>query len=71
MTLLIKSPQGCGVGRGAECCAYLLAGAKGFECGRVDPELKAYIEGRVQRGTYNAKRLPVEPFNECQIYAAR
>ena len=53
----------CGMGRGAACCAYLLMGAKGFECGRVT-SLAETIKARTP--LMNAKRLPIGLFPECQ-----
>jgi hypothetical protein len=62
---LMVEPKDCGAGAGEKCCAYLLCGAEGFECGR-ETELKSQIEARVRSGTFNAKRLPIKPFPECQ-----
>jgi len=53
----------CGVGRGAECCAYLVAAGSGAECGRVG--MKTTIDGLVHR--MNAKRQPVEAWPDCQL----
>jgi len=34
----------CLLGRGSECCKYLVAGASGFECAKLRPDLKAEID---------------------------
>ena len=34
----------CGLGRGADCCKYLAAGMNGFECLKLNPELKRHID---------------------------
>lgn len=36
----------CGLGKGKNCCKYLAAGINGFECLKLDPKLKEYIDGR-------------------------
>ena len=59
-------PKDCGVGLGENCCAYLVCGPNGFECGRVDAGVKRAVEVRVVTGTFNAKRLPTAAFPECQ-----
>lgn len=43
----------CRLGRGDECCAFLVCGADGFECVRMSrPSL---IFRRIKEGTMNAK----------------
>ena len=44
----------CGMGKGEECCAYLICGASGFECAK-GTELAYQIELRLAMGTMNAK----------------
>jgi hypothetical protein len=34
----------CKIGQGADCCKYLVAGTKGFECMKFNPENKAMID---------------------------
>ena len=34
----------CKIGQGAECCKYLVAGSKGFECMRIEPANKSIID---------------------------
>lgn len=64
----LPNPQACGLGKGAECCAYLVLGAGGFDCGRVDSALVAAIKKRLAAGTFNAKRDPTEPYPKCQAF---
>lgn len=40
----------CKVGQKTECCRYLFATATGFECGKVDRELKQLQDQRVEKG---------------------
>lgn len=37
-----------------KCCAYLVCGAKGFECAKNDPSIKPIIEQRLAQGTMRA-----------------
>ena len=55
---------GCGVGQGARCCKYLLAGEHGFFCGRVTELAATLIVAK-----YTAQRLPDEPYPDCQLKA--
>lgn len=41
----------CKIGQGADCCKYLVMGAKGFECMKVDQANKQVID-------YNWKTTP-------------
>lgn len=34
----------CKIGQGADCCKYLLMGSEGFECGKIDKEMKKTID---------------------------
>jgi hypothetical protein len=45
----------CKFGGGAACCAYILGGAKGFECGKLIPSAKSQIDHRQRLGTMSAK----------------
>lgn len=56
----------CGGGRGPDCCIYLVAGSKGFECAREDAGLKATLDARHARGSMVAARQPGLPFPACQ-----
>lgn len=68
--LLIPEPLDCGMGRGAECCAFLVAGAEGFMCGRTVAGIPEQIRERLAAGTMNAKYDPGDPdevpFPDCQ-----
>lgn len=44
MSLHVK--EVCKIGQEARCCKYLLGGAKGFECGKVIPAAKLYLDQR-------------------------
>ena len=44
----------CKIGQGEECCAFLLMGAKGFECAKGTFTQNA-INLRLAEGTMNAK----------------
>jgi hypothetical protein len=37
-----------------KCCAYLICGAKGFECGKNNLEIKIIIDKRLKDGKMNA-----------------
>ena len=39
----------CKIGQGKECCRYLILGAKGFECGKVNPEEREMLDRRKGR----------------------
>ena len=45
----------CNLGKGEECCAFLVAGGRGFECIRMSYPLNGSIFGRLDEGTMNAK----------------
>lgn len=45
----------CKLGQGDECCAYLVMGAKGFECVRMLYPYNLEIQGRLNAGTMVAK----------------
>lgn len=40
----------CKIGEGRECCRYLFAGPKGLECGKLEPEMKNWVDAKVLRG---------------------
>jgi hypothetical protein len=61
-------PTKCGMGMENDCCAYLICGPNGFECGReVSESFVLMIKERVLGGSMNAIRLPEEPYPECQV----
>lgn len=62
-----EDTQRCGIGMGVSCCAYLIMGFSGFECGREYADMKALVEGKVANNEMGAKRLPTEPYPECQL----
>lgn len=59
----------CGIGRGADCCIYLMvqpeAGLTGFVCGRGGV-LAATVEARAAAGEMKSHRRPIRPYPECQ-----
>jgi hypothetical protein len=57
--------QGCGAGRGHDCCRYLVAGGDGFECARVSPGLKKTLDDR--GNTMTAQRSPTADYPQCQL----
>lgn len=61
----------CGAGRGSECCAYLVGGSGGAECGREIPGIRATTERRVRNGEMSARRLPIEAWPECMTFPAQ
>jgi hypothetical protein len=66
--LTVEDAQRCGMGRGADCCAYLVvAGAEGFKCGRVEGPLAAILIERALAGTMGARRLPTAAYPACQL----
>lgn len=68
--LEIDEPWKCGIGEGANCCAFLTVPsgvAISFACGRTDASLSATIRLRLLRGTMNALYDPGNvPYPECQ-----
>jgi hypothetical protein len=66
--IVLQHAEDCGMGRGAECCAYLVAAPKGLSCGRTDPYIKELLEEKVARHEMHAARLPKEPIPFCQIF---
>jgi hypothetical protein len=45
----------CKLGKGAECCAFLVCGSNGFECIRMSYPNNSTIFARLEAGTMNAK----------------
>jgi hypothetical protein len=54
----------CHGGEREKCCAYLMMGTKGFECGR-GTSFELTIRERVKGSGWTAKRMPVKPWPEC------
>lgn len=50
-----EAKEVCRLRRGEECCAFLVAGSKGFECIRLSHPTNASIFTRLEKGTMNAK----------------
>ena len=47
----------CNLGKGSECCAFLVCGANGFECIRMSYPRNGSIFKRLDEGTMNAKGI--------------
>ena len=45
----------CRLGKGAECCAFLVADTNGFECIRISYPTNTIIFERLEKGIMNAK----------------
>ena len=45
----------CKLGKGSECCAFLVVGSNGFECIRMSYPTNSSIFSRLKEGTMNAK----------------
>lgn len=67
MDIPIADPDGCGMGLGSDCCAYLIV-SSGFECAR-ETSLAPTLRAKVAAGHMTAQRLPTEPIPECQIFS--
>ena len=63
--LTLDQAKGCGMGEGANCCAYLMAGAKGFECAQRS-SLADLLYQRAKAGQMHARRTPEGDFPACQ-----
>jgi hypothetical protein len=61
----IENPAACGMGLGAECCAYMGAGVDGIMCMR-ETSLGPMLKEKAQAGSISAQRLPERPYPECQ-----
>lgn len=44
----------CRIGKGADCCRYIVGGAEGLECAKHQPSLKDQIDRRVLWGAFKA-----------------
>ena len=66
MKLLTREvAMNCGIGEGANCCAFLVVGIDGFEC-QQRAELADMLYQRAKSGQMNAKRTPESDFPNCQ-----
>jgi hypothetical protein len=45
----------CKLGRGSECCSYLVLARGGFECAKDRPSMTVVIDQRRERNTIGAK----------------
>lgn len=45
MTNYVK--EVCKIGQGNDCCRYTLMGSQGWQCGKIDPVMKAQLDDRV------------------------
>ena len=45
----------CKLGKGQECCAFLVVSKEGFQCARMAASLSANIFNRLEKGTMMAK----------------
>ena len=50
----------CRIGKGPECCPFLVMGSKGFECVKENISVGDLIRGRIKAGTMNAKGEPCD-----------
>ncbi len=53
----------CGMGRGADCCIFIVVGGGGFECARESMGEQL----RRNQPNMNAKRMPTEPIPDCRL----
>lgn len=56
--------RGCGMGRGADCCIFLVVGADGFECARESDMAGALV---ARQPEMTSKRMPTAPIPECRL----
>jgi len=60
-----KEEYKCGMGMEAQCCRFLTYDHLGYHCVRDNvPELAAALRARTDMG---AKRIPEEPYPNCQL----
>lgn len=62
----IPDPEGCGIGQGAACCAYITMGPAGFTC-EQETLLGQTLARRAVAGTMTAQALPHTRYPQCQI----
>lgn len=59
---------GCGLGQGAECCRFLVAGPEGLSCARGT----VFHDQLVARGsTMHAQRTPTAAYPQCQLHRCK
>lgn len=63
ISLSKKEAQICGMGSGADCCVFLVAGISGFECARQTSLRNTLINSRPRM---TAQRIPTEPIPYCR-----
>jgi hypothetical protein len=63
--LTVTQARACGMGEGAACCVFLMAGATGFECAQRS-ELADTLFKRAKAGQMHAQRTPEQDFPACQ-----
>jgi len=66
MRISIEDPKDCGLGEGHNCCAYLVADATGFNCGRVYFSIAETQREKIKEGKMISMRTPILPFPYCQ-----
>ena len=57
----------CGAGKRELCCRFLLLGPEGFECGRDHAGERLVNHLKYNCDHMSAKRMPEEPYPECQL----
>lgn len=60
----VAEPKSCGAGRGAECCIFLAADARGFQCERHTYQRYTLI---FAKDRMKAQREPVEAYPACKL----
>jgi hypothetical protein len=50
----------CRLGKGSECCPFLVCGSDGFECWKMNYPSNTILHNRVDAGTMNAKGKPCD-----------
>lgn len=63
--LLPADLKGCGAGRGAECCKFIVVGLRGAECARGSSQDHHL---RFETPNFSAQRIPTEEYPLCQIF---
>lgn len=62
---LADAKRKCHIGERARCCAFLVGGMEGLECGYLNASLRRQIQQRLDEGTMNAKSGPcADPFDD-------
>lgn len=65
--LVIDDPKPCGIGELERCCAFLVVGGRGFECGRTIPGLPEQVRARIAAGSYVSRYDPGDvPYPTCR-----